>query len=114
VSQGHHRKHGPDRNRKGPGGWSRRPGRGARPEPSGGPVPSDKIAVFGRLPGGPEKYEPLVAKALRRKLGPHPPPGIYHVAVAHDAWCPKLKGGRCTCQPEVRIGDDKMKPSRRG
>ena len=26
-----------------------------------------------------------------------------HVMIAHDDWCPKLKGGPCRCDPDVSI-----------
>lgn len=30
-------------------------------------------------------------------------PGLQHIDVMHDDWCPKLHGGLCTCKPEIRV-----------
>ena len=28
-------------------------------------------------------------------------PGLTHVAIFHDEWCRRLKGGVCNCDPDV-------------
>ena len=28
-------------------------------------------------------------------------PGLWHIDVAHDDWCPALTGGTCTCDPDI-------------
>ena len=33
-------------------------------------------------------------------------PGVRHVIVEHDSWCPKLLGiGSCVCRPTVRLAN---------
>jgi len=31
-------------------------------------------------------------------------PGVHHITVYHDDDCPKLRGGECSCQPDVKPG----------
>ncbi len=33
-------------------------------------------------------------------------PGIHHVDVYHDDWCASNRGGRCDCEPIVRLRGD--------
>lgn len=35
-----------------------------------------------------------------------PPGGLYHVHVEHDAKCPFLAGGPCTCTPIITLHDE--------
>jgi hypothetical protein len=30
-------------------------------------------------------------------------PGVYVATIAHDDWCPALRGGECRCEPDVSI-----------
>jgi hypothetical protein len=46
-------------------------------------------------------YAPKVA-ALARTAG-LAPGRVAHVTVAHDGWCAVNRGGRCDCDPDVRM-----------
>jgi len=79
---GYRRKH----DRRGPGGWPRRP------------------VLFVRPEARPEKYDALVLQATQSLDPPLRPGGeLLHAYVAHDDGCPKLRGDHCTCSPTVRI-----------
>ena len=41
--------------------------------------------------------------AALHKMGAFERGKVYDVAVLHDDWCPKLSGGTCACQPDLRI-----------
>ncbi len=31
-------------------------------------------------------------------------PGVAHLTVQHDDWCPQLNGGACRCNPNMLMG----------
>jgi hypothetical protein len=33
---------------------------------------------------------------------------VYRVQVAHDDDCPRLRGGDCTCKPDIYLGGKKI------
>jgi hypothetical protein len=37
------------------------------------------------------------------KHGAIRPGQVSQLDIAHDGWCPKLSGGTCSCNPDVRI-----------
>jgi hypothetical protein len=48
--------------------------------------------------------QPYVRKVLEATR--NAAPGLRHVCVFHDSWCPLLSGiGPCACRPEVTVQD---------
>lgn len=45
-------------------------------------------------------------RALGEKIVTTGKPGLHHVVVEHDGWCPALAGaGLCICAPVVRVAN---------
>ena len=47
----------------------------------------------------------LLAMLARGELVAEPGEFL-EVDVYHDAWCPALSGGTCTCEPDIRVRGD--------
>ena len=40
-------------------------------------------------------------------------PGVRFITVKHDAWCPALRGGPCTCCPDFVIAEEASTETRK-
>lgn len=47
-----------------------------------------------------EGYKAKLARVLPALQAAMEPGKIYRLRVAHDDWCPHLKGGTCVCDPD--------------
>lgn len=48
-----------------------------------------------------QPYMTKIGEACAR--GAFPPGAVADVIIRHDDWCPKLRGGLCTCNPDLEV-----------
>ena len=61
------------------------------------------MSAKSRYSNRPPKHKYLDKLAALHKFGAFKPGQLSMVDIAHDDWRPKLVGGVCSCNPDVRI-----------
>lgn len=59
------------------------------------------------------REQPYVPGLIKHARSVVKPGTVQMVTVLHDHDCPKLRGGRCTCQPEIELLNRAQRRARR-
>lgn len=47
-----------------------------------------------------KRVENIIARVMGQDIKEG---GVYMMTCYHDDWCPKLKGGECRCNPDLKM-----------